>query len=141
METNKHAHGTLDAELVRQLNTIADKWTLTVVGMLLDGPQRFSTLRRSIPGISQKMLTQTLRELERNGLVLRTVYPQIPPRVDYALTPLGATMCEPITAFKRWINAHRTELEDARAAFDKRAEADQHLPVHPLFATSVGVGD
>jgi DNA-binding HxlR family transcriptional regulator len=141
METNRQRDVLPDAEMVRQLNTLADKWTLAVAGLLLNGPQRFSTLLRTIPGISQKMLTQTLRELERNGIVERTVYPQIPPRVEYAVTPLGETMCDPIKAFERWINAHRAELEAARAAYDQRPLAEQHSPVHPLFGTRPGIAE
>jgi DNA-binding HxlR family transcriptional regulator len=127
--------------MVRQLNTLADKWTLAVVGLLLNGPQRFSTLRRMIPGISQKMLTQTLRELERNGIVQRTVYPQIPPRVEYVVTPLGETMCDPVKAFERWIDTHRAELEAARATYDQRTSAEQQTPVHPIFGTRPGIAE
>ncbi len=131
METNGHDHHSRMApdneEMGRLLTFIAEKWTLTVVSALLDGPQRFSSLRRMIPGVSQKMLTQTLRELERNGIVQRTIYPQVPPRVDYALTPLGATMCEPLSAFRRWIDTHRAEMDAAREAFEHRAETEEPI--------------
>ncbi len=130
-----------DAEMTRQLNILADKWTLSVMGLLLDGPQRFSTLLRTIPGISQKMLTQTLRGLERNGIVQRTVYPQVPPRVEYAVTPLGETMCDPVRAFEHWIDTHRAELEAARATYDQRTLAEQYTQVHALFGTRPGIAE
>lgn len=133
METNTYAAGASDAELLHLLNAIGDKWTLTVVGSLLHGPRRFTSLHRAIGDISQKMLTQTLRELERNGLVERTVYPQIPPRVEYALTPLGATLCEPLTAFRRWADAHHAEMEASRAAFDHRVVAAQERNMHHVL--------
>ena len=104
------------------LKLVGDKWSVLVVGLLGEGSQRFSELRRSIEGISQRMLTLTLRGLERDGLVTRTVFPTIPPRVDYALTPLGRTLLEPVRALAAWAEAHREELEAARERFDgKRA--------------------
>ncbi|MCC6261905.1 MAG: helix-turn-helix transcriptional regulator, partial [Anaerolineales bacterium] len=84
------------------LDRIADKWTTLIIGLLENRPRRFSELKREIEGISQKMLTQTLRGLERDGLVTRTVYAQIPPRVEYELTALGQTLCEPIAAIRHW---------------------------------------
>ncbi len=103
------------------LDRIADKWTVMIMHLLLDGgPHRFNELRRSIEGISQKMLTQTLRDLERDGLVVRTVYAEIPPRVEYALTPLGQTLCGPIHALGEWAQQHHTEVQRAQAAFDAR---------------------
>ena len=104
------------------LDRIADKWTVMIMHLLLDGGRhRFSELRRSIEGISQKMLTQTLRDLERDGLVVRTVYPEIPPRVEYALTALGSTLCGPIHALGEWAQEHHAEVQRAQAAFDSRA--------------------
>ena len=104
------------------LDRIADKWTVMIMHLLLDGGQhRFNELRRSIEGISQKMLTQTLRDLERDGLVIRNAYPEIPPRVEYALTPLGQTLCGPIHALGEWAKKHHGEVERAQAAFDKRS--------------------
>src|SRR5947209_7071409 len=84
------------------LATIADKWATLVIDLLGRGPQRFGALRRSIGGISQKMLTQTLRNLERDGLVARRVYPTTPPSVEYSLTPLGHTLSAPLGALRAW---------------------------------------
>lgn len=110
-----------DCPVRRALNRIGDKWTTLIVGMLADGPKRFSELRRGIGGISQKMLAQTLRSLERDGLVSRTLYPEVPPRVDYALTPLGETLWEPIAAIIRWTEAHIDEVVTAQVQYDARA--------------------
>ncbi len=104
------------------LSRVGDKWSVLVVVLLKDGPQRFSELRRSIEGISQRMLTHTLRSLERDGLVKRTVYPTVPPRVEYELTKLGATLLEPVAALAQWADAHRTEIQTARARFDRANE-------------------
>ena len=103
------------------LDTIADRWTTLVINLLAAGPQRFGALRRQIGGISQKMLTQTLRNLERDGLVSRTVYPTPPPSVEYALTPLGRTLIEPLGALRDWSIAYIDQVLTARAAFDGRA--------------------
>ncbi len=100
------------------LDRIGDKWTALVIGLLEEGPQRFSALRRSIGGISQKMLTQTLRSLERDGLVSRTVYPEVPPRVEYELTPLGETLCAPLAAIRNWAEAHIDEVTAAQDRYD-----------------------
>ncbi|HEY9345008.1 MAG TPA: helix-turn-helix domain-containing protein, partial [Inquilinus sp.] len=88
------------------LARVGDKWTVMVVGLLSDGPMRFNELRRTIGGISQRMLTLTLRGLERDGLVTRTVFPTIPPRVDYALTDRGQTLIEPLKALFAWATEH-----------------------------------
>jgi len=100
------------------LARIGDKWTVLVVGLLADGPMRFNELRRSIENISQRMLTLTLRGLERDGLVTRTVYPTIPPRVDYELTRLGRTLREPLVAIADWARKHRPAILEARKVFD-----------------------
>jgi DNA-binding HxlR family transcriptional regulator len=100
------------------LSRIGDKWTVFVVGLLAAGPVRFNELRRRIGGISQRMLTLTLRGLERDGLVTRTVYPTIPPRVEYALTPLGCTLIEPLVALADWAAENQALVEKARAKFD-----------------------
>jgi DNA-binding HxlR family transcriptional regulator len=97
------------------LDRIADKWTCLVVYALVDGPARHGQLRRRIEGISQKMLTQTLRSMEADGLVERTVIDVIPPHVEYALTPLGRTLIEPLTAICRWAMDHLPELQQARS--------------------------
>ena len=98
------------------LDRIADKWTCLVVYALVDGPARHGQLRRRIEGVSQKMLTQTLRSMEADGLVERTVIDVIPPHVEYALTPLGRTLIEPLTAICRWAMDHLPDLQQARAA-------------------------
>ncbi|MFI1237748.1 winged helix-turn-helix transcriptional regulator [Nocardia salmonicida] len=98
------------------LDHIAGKWTILVVDTLLDGTQRYTDLSRRIEGVSQKMLTQTLRSLEADGFVTRTAYPTIPPRVEYELTALGRSLAEPITALRQWTETHINEIERARAA-------------------------
>ena len=100
------------------LNRVGDKWSIYIVGYLRDGPLRFNELRRSIEGISQRMLTLTLRGLERDGLVTRTVFPTIPPRVDYELTDLGRTLLEPVLAISQWAERHREEIQASRLRFD-----------------------
>lgn len=107
-----------DCPTRRILDRIADKWTALVLGLLEERPKRFSELRREIGGISQKMLTQTLRELERDGLVERTVFAEVPPRVEYALTPLGATLTQPIAVVRRWAEEHMPEILNAQARYD-----------------------
>ncbi len=102
------------------LARIGDKWTVLVVILLADGPKRFSQLKRAIDGVSQRMLTLTLRGLERDGLVTRTVFPTIPPRVDYELTALGQSLREPIEALGDWAFTHRPAIQDARDAYDAR---------------------
>jgi DNA-binding HxlR family transcriptional regulator len=103
------------------LDRIGDRWTVLVVGTLSHGPARFSELARRIEGISQKMLTQTLRGLERDGLVTRTVHPEVPPRVEYELTAAGATLIEPLSALDAWARAHLAGIEDSRRRFDERS--------------------
>ncbi|HEY5921821.1 MAG TPA: helix-turn-helix domain-containing protein [Kofleriaceae bacterium] len=102
------------------LHRVGDKWSVQIVALLGDGPMRFSELRRAIEGISQRMLTLTLRGLERDGLVTRTVFPEIPPRVDYELTRLGNTLLEPISALAEWAEEYRTSIQEARAKYDTK---------------------
>ena len=102
------------------LDVIADKWSTLIVGLLAHQTLRFTELHRHIGGISQKMLTQTLRNLERDGLVQRIVYAQVPPRVEYALTPLGQTLCESITAIIKWSENHIEDVIAARQSYDRR---------------------
>jgi DNA-binding HxlR family transcriptional regulator len=102
------------------LARVGDKWSMQIVIELADGPLRFNALRRAIAGISQRMLTRTLRNLERDGLVSRTVTPSVPPRVDYALTALGHSLREPVCRLGAWAVAHREAMADARARFDRR---------------------
>jgi DNA-binding HxlR family transcriptional regulator len=97
------------------LERIADKWTCLIVYALLDGPLRHGELKRKIDGISQKMLTQTLRSMEADGLVQRTVIDVVPPHVLYALTPLGQTLSDPLVAICRWAMDHLPEMQRARA--------------------------
>ncbi len=102
------------------LDRLGDAWSVLVVLNLTAGPLRFNALRRAIPGISQRMLTVTLRGLERDGLVIRTVVPTTPPRVDYRLTPLGESLTGPISILNDWALAHRAEIAAARASYDAR---------------------
>ena len=102
------------------LARVGDKWSVFVIMMLTDGPKRFNELKRMINGISQRMLTLTLRGLERDGLVTRTVFPTIPPRVDYELTDLGHGLAAPVKALGEWAFAHLPEIEGARSNFDSR---------------------
>jgi DNA-binding HxlR family transcriptional regulator len=104
------------------LDRIADKWTTLIIGILAQSKsRRFNELKRMIGGISQKMLTQTLRDLERDGLVKRTMFAEIPPRVEYELTDLGKTLCGPIAALTQWAHDHIDEVKRAQAQFDERA--------------------
>lgn len=102
------------------LHRVGDKWSVLIVDLLGEGPMRFSDLRRSVEGISQRMLTLTLRGLERDGLITRTVFPEIPPRVEYELTRLGKTLLEPIQGLAEWAERNRTSIQEARDKFDKR---------------------
>ena len=122
--------GSADCVAVREvLGRVGDKWSLLVVGQLAQGPMRFNALRRAIDGVSQRMLTLTLRALERDGLVARTVQASVPPRVDYALTPTGQTLLDPVRALVAWAEAHRTVITDARAAFDAAAPQVERRPL------------
>ena len=100
---------------------IADKWATLIIGLLEAQAMRFSSLHKRIGGISQKMLTQTLRGLERDGLVQRTVYAEVPPRVEYALTPLGQTLCEPIHTLITWSEANIEAVMAAQQHYDQRS--------------------
>ena len=103
------------------LDRIGDKWAIYVVDRLGTGPRRFSELRRGIDGITARMLTVTLRGLERDGIVTRTVHAAVPPRVDYELTPLGETLLDTIGQLVMWADAHITEIEAAQDAYDAKA--------------------
>ena len=100
------------------LARVGDKWTVLVVSTLGDGPKRFNELRKALGSISQRMLTLTLRALERDGLVTRTVFPTIPPRVDYELTKLGRSLLEPVNTLGLWARKNRTVIQEARRRFD-----------------------
>lgn len=105
------------------LNRIGDKWSLLVIGTLDKGRMRFSELQRHIPGISQRMLTLTLRQLERDGLITRTVHAEVPPRVEYELTDMGATLIGPSLALAGWAIENYAGIAAARTAFDAASPA------------------
>ena len=131
----RHLHLTEDCRAVSDiLQRIGDKWTVLVVGKLGAGPMRFSELRSVIGGISQKMLTTTLRGLERDGFVTRKVYPTIPPRVEYALTELGRALLEPVAALGDWARANIGRVKEARARFDANLQPDGSRGVSPAAA-------
>ncbi len=104
------------------LSRVGDKWSVLIIMMLSDGPKRFNALRRSISGISQRMLSLTLRGLERDGLVTRTVFPTVPPRVDYELTALGESLLVSVQALGAWAFEHQPAVAAAREAFDARED-------------------
>jgi DNA-binding HxlR family transcriptional regulator len=115
----RHTHLPGDCRAISDvLARVGDKWSVLVVTRLGDGPMRFNELRRSIGGISQRMLTLTLRGLERDGLVTRTVFPTIPPRVDYELTPLGRDLLVPVSALGEWAIRNQPKIAKAREQFD-----------------------
>jgi DNA-binding HxlR family transcriptional regulator len=111
------------------LARVGDKWSILVVSRLGEGALRFNELRRSIGGISQRMLTLTLRGLERDGLVTRTVFPTIPPRVDYALTPLGRDLLEPVATLGAWAIRNQAKIARAREQFDGNCAARGKPPL------------
>jgi len=122
LKDTDHDHGACQGMQLRDvLARVGDKWSLCVVGALYGGPVRFNLLKRYITGISQRMLTLTLRGLERDGLVSRTVYPSNPPSVEYALTELGRTLLEPVLALAVWSKTHLSDIEQARARYDQQA--------------------
>lgn len=110
------------------LQRVGDKWTVLVVKTLGRGPMRFNELKRTIDGISQRMLTLTLRALERDGLVTRTVHPAVPPRVEYDLTQLGRSLIAPVTALAMWAIDHRNAIDGARTRFDARSSSQVAKP-------------
>jgi len=121
------------------LARVGDKWSVLVVTRLGQGPMRFNELRRSIGGISQRMLTLTLRGLERDGLVTRTVFPTIPPRVDYELTALGRDLLEPVSSLGDWAIRNQPKIARAREQFDsqtKKAAAKGLAPTRPAPRTA-----
>ena len=109
-----------DCDVRQILDRIGDKWSLLVIALLDSRVLRFTELKKTIDGISQRMLTVTLRQLERDGLVRRTVHPVVPPRVDYELTPLGVTLHDTIQALVTWTEKHQNEIATARATYDSR---------------------
>lgn len=115
--------GTSECEGISDiLARVGDKWSVLIVMQLAGGPRRFNELRRQVSGISQRMLTLTLRGLERDGLATRTVYPTVPPSVEYALTELGVSLKKPVVMLGLWAVANRQKIQDARESFDRRSE-------------------
>lgn len=110
------------------LARVGEKWSVLIIIMLTERPRRFSELKRAIGGISQRMLTLCLRGLERDGLVKRTVYPVVPPKVEYELTPLGQSLREPVKQLAMWAQSHIAELDAAREAFDRRETLERAKP-------------
>jgi|SRR5450830_777451 len=122
------------------LSRIGDRWTILVVGHLMGGPQRFNEMRRAIEGITQRMLTLTLRALERDGLVVRTAYATMPPAVEYGLTERGNTLLVPVVMLAKWAREHRQGIVQSRLAFDQEqvaaTEAAQASGIHRLATRS-----
>ena len=113
-----------DCEFREVLDRVGDKWSLLVIAMLEQSPAqraRFSELKRAVPGISQRMLTATLRSLERDGLLMREVYAEVPPRVEYELTPLGKRFMQPVRGLVAWLQANWASIRAARETFDRRS--------------------
>jgi DNA-binding HxlR family transcriptional regulator len=118
------------------LDRVADKWTVLVLGLLGDGPMRFNRLRREVEGLSQKVLAQTLRSLERDGLVRRTAYPTVPVTVEYALTPLGSTLARAVDPLRVWAEDHIDAVLQAQRAYDARIGAPAPLSQAPVSQDS-----
>jgi DNA-binding HxlR family transcriptional regulator len=128
MKPDKHYLSENCQAVSEVLQRVGDKWTVLVVKILGNGPMRFNELKRTIDGISQRMLTLTLRALERDGLVTRTVFPSVPPRVEYELTQLGRSLLQPVSALAAWAIDHRGSIDGARRKFDAREVAK--VPKH-----------
>jgi DNA-binding HxlR family transcriptional regulator len=105
------------------LARVGDKWSMLIIVLLRDGARRFNEMRRTVDGISQQMLTRTLRGLERDGMVTRTMIPASPPQVEYALTDLGRSLSQPVLALGTWVQEHLAQIDAARNRFDRRSEA------------------
>lgn len=101
------------------LDRVGDKWSLLVIGVLREGPMRFGVIRENTAGISQRMLTLTLRKLERDGMVDRQAFAEVPPRVEYRLTPMGETLIEPVMGLVRWTLEHHADIESCRESYDR----------------------
>ncbi|MFZ0683924.1 MAG: helix-turn-helix domain-containing protein [Terriglobales bacterium] len=126
---NKHVSHDSCLAVREVLNRVGDKWSVLIVRLLTGGPKRFSELRRTIEGISQRMLTLTLKGLERDGLVSRTVYPTIPPRVEYELTELGRTLRKPIESLAKWAQDNRERIQQSRNHYDGKHSPNGQLRV------------
>src|SRR5271155_2807974 len=120
---SNHSQGQCCAPIRETLSRVGDKWSLLIISILSDAPLRFNELRRRIDGISQRMLTRTLRELERDGLVTRTVTPTTPPSVEYALNDLGRSLLEPVKALIAWTFTNYPQITKAQQRFDKRSKS------------------
>ena len=118
-------HASTCIRVSEMLARLGDKWSMLLVLLLRSGTRRFGELKRSVPGVSQRMLTLTLRNLERDGLVKRTVHPTVPPRVDYELTELGHSLSAPIATLGVWAQAHEDEIRSARNDFDARGQGEE----------------
>lgn len=119
MTDNPHPHSDPGCRAVSELlSRVGDKWTVLLVKALEERPRRFNELKREIGGISQQMLTRTLRTLERDGMVARTVHPTVPPSVEYALTDLGRSLAVPVMALAEWTFAHLPQIHANRAEYD-----------------------
>lgn len=116
-------HNNSDCAVRNVVAQIGDKWSLLILFALVDGTERFNALKSRIEGISQRMLTQTLRDLEREGYVNRTVYPEVPVRVEYQLTELGRDLVKPLYQLVCWADQHRDEINQARKAYDQQNES------------------
>lgn len=121
VRTAMRDRGAVTCRIRDVLDRVGDKWSLAVITQLGAGTRRFGELRRTVPGISQRMLTSTVRTLERDGLLTRTVHATVPPRVDYALTPLGRALLDTTGPVLRWAVEHADTIEQAQAAYDRRA--------------------
>jgi DNA-binding HxlR family transcriptional regulator len=119
-------------EIVRDvLARVGDKWTLLTITALASGPLRFTAVHEQVVGVSQRMLSQTLRALTRDGLVTRTAYPEVPPRVEYALTPLGRSLSEAVDGLVQWARDHQSDIVRNRNEFDQAPTANTTNPPHP----------
>ncbi|MBO0736937.1 MAG: helix-turn-helix transcriptional regulator [Alphaproteobacteria bacterium] len=115
-----------DCQKVSQmLARLGEKWSMLVVMLLRDGPRRFNDIKRNTGGISQQMLTRTLRGLERDGMLTRTIHPTSPPQVEYQLTEMGLSLSEPASAFGQWVQEHLAEIDAARDQFDQRVISEK----------------
>jgi DNA-binding HxlR family transcriptional regulator len=131
-----------DCEFREMLDRVGDKWSLLVIAMLEQRPTaraRFSELKRSIPGISQRMLTATLRSLERDGLLIREIYAEVPPRVEYELTPLGRRFMQPVRGLVTWLQANWSSIRTARETFDRRARKSRYAATASSRGSSASV--
>jgi DNA-binding HxlR family transcriptional regulator len=136
-----HSHVRGKCLAIREvLNRVGDKWSVQVVSLLGGGPRRFSELRRTIEGISQRMLTLTLKGLERDGLITRTAFPTIPPRVEYELTKLGRSLLIPINGLAEWAGQNREKIQVARQKYDVQSAKNASLLLRGLQKAR-GAGD